>query len=61
MEIEPVAPPEYERFALRRLMWQELGAHYDEMSYQDAQRAVAFLGLERQHPHRFKPKSVSYG
>ena len=61
MEIENLPPVEYERFALRRLFWQDLGLHFDEVSHQEAQEAVTFLALERQHPHRFKTKAVTDG
>ena len=50
----PNPPSEYEAFALRRLLWREIGAHYDDMTVREVQEAVLFLELEREHPHRFE-------
>jgi hypothetical protein len=51
----PHPPPEYRRFAEKRVMWQLLGAttDYDTMAWAEVQEAMVFATLEEKHPHRF--------
>ena len=52
----PRPPLEYEDFAVRRAMWQLLGAttNFEEMTWAEIQEAKVFAMLEEKHPQRFK-------
>lgn len=54
MEITEAMPPEYERFALRRIFWQEMGKDYDKMLHGEVVESLLFRNLEKLHPHRFE-------
>lgn len=46
------APPEYADFAVRRALWQSVGARPEEMSARDYYAAVTFLGAEAEDEDR---------
>lgn len=49
-----VMPRAYERFAMRRLFWREMGLRYDDMPRGEIEEAMLFRELERKHPQRFR-------
>jgi hypothetical protein len=59
MEITNDSPSEYQSFALRRFFWQQLGLRYDDLSFKEVSETLAFMELERLHPHRQKKTNGS--
>ena len=45
-------PLAYETFAMRRLLWRELGLRYDDMEHREILETMKFMDLERKHPYR---------